>query len=174
MLTLSVSIAESSICCEVVTSCNKPLTQLTSLIVLFFTQLQDVNQRLQTHLLEIRTLKDVIKTKQEDNQELRDLCCFLDDDRQKYKKLSKEWQRFGRYTSSVIKNEVASHQTKFKDLSTELDSLVRIPITCSFRCTFMRICVPDRYNAEFYYYILYCTFYDLNLNSNYVCLILVF
>ena len=47
-------------------------------------------------------------------QELRDLCCFLDDDRQKGRKLAKEWQRFGRYTSSVMKSEVTVYQDKLK------------------------------------------------------------
>lgn len=85
---------------------------------------QDVNQRLQTHLLEIRNLKEINKKLQDDNQELRDLCCFLDDDRQKHKKLSREWQRFGRQTSSVIKTEVANHQTKLHELALELNVMV--------------------------------------------------
>lgn len=79
---------------------------------------------MQTHLLEIRNLKEINKKLQDDNQELRDLCCFLDDDRQKYRKLSREWQKFGRHTSAVIKTEVSSHQTKFTSLSEELDVLV--------------------------------------------------
>lgn len=55
---------------------------------------------------------------QDDNQELRDLCCFLDDDRQRGRKLAKEWQRFGRYTASVMKSEVAAYQQKLKELET--------------------------------------------------------
>lgn len=46
----------------------------------------------------------------DDNQELRDLCCFLDDDRQKGRKLAREWQRFGRYTASVMRQEVSAYQ----------------------------------------------------------------
>ncbi|XP_067941808.1 coiled-coil domain-containing protein 85B-like [Watersipora subatra] len=88
-------------------------------------KMKDANQRLQTNLLEIRNLKEINKKLQDDVQELRDLCCFLDDDRQKYRKLSREWQRFGRHTSSVIRNEVSSQQSKFKSLSTELDSLLK-------------------------------------------------
>ena len=41
-----------------------------------------------------------------DNAELRDLCCFLDDDRQKGKRLAREWQKFGRYTAKVMRQEV--------------------------------------------------------------------
>lgn len=42
-----------------------------------------------------------------DNGELRDLCCFLDDDRQKGKRLAREWQKFGRHTARVMKQEVS-------------------------------------------------------------------
>ena len=56
--------------------------------------------------MEIRSLKEVNQRLQADNQELRDLCCFLDDDRQKGRKLAREWQRFGRYTSGVMQSEV--------------------------------------------------------------------
>ncbi len=41
-----------------------------------------------------------------DNAELRDLCCFLDDDRQRGKRLAREWQKFGRHTARVMKQEV--------------------------------------------------------------------
>ena len=36
-----------------------------------------------------------------------DLCCFLDDDRQKGRRLAREWQKFGRYTAKVMKQEMA-------------------------------------------------------------------
>ena len=41
-----------------------------------------------------------------DNAELRDLCCFLDDDRQRGRRLAREWQKFGRHTARVMKQEV--------------------------------------------------------------------
>lgn len=44
---------------------------------------------------------------QKDNAELRDLSCFLDDDRLKARKIAKEWQKFGKYTSTVMKQEVS-------------------------------------------------------------------
>ena len=55
------------------------------------------------HISEVRTLKEELKKLRESNKELRDLCCFLDDDRQKTRRLSREWQKFGRYTSEVMK-----------------------------------------------------------------------
>ncbi len=49
-----------------------------------------------------------------DNAELRELCCFLDDDRQKGKRLAREWQKFGRYTAKVMKQEVRKErETKY-------------------------------------------------------------
>ncbi|KFU89896.1 Coiled-coil domain-containing protein 85C [Chaetura pelagica] len=87
--------------------------------------MKDVNRRLQLHLHEIRGLKEVNQKLQDDNQELRELCCFLDDDRQKGKKLSREWQRFGRHTASVMWKEVGMYQQKLKDLEARQETLLR-------------------------------------------------
>lgn len=64
-------------------------------------------------MAELRALKEANQRLSDDNQELRDLkdlCCFLDDDRQKGRKLAREWQRFGRYTASVMRQEVSAYQ----------------------------------------------------------------
>lgn len=61
----------------------------------------------------------------DDNQELRDLCCFLDDDRQKGRKLAREWQRFGRYTASVMRQEVSNYQVCW-DISNEDPNVILI------------------------------------------------
>lgn len=87
--------------------------------------MKDVNRRLQVHLHEIRGLKEVNQKLQDDSQELRELCCFLDDDRQKGKKLSREWQRFGRHTAGVMWKEVGSYQQKLKELESKQEALVR-------------------------------------------------
>ncbi|KAJ8341219.1 hypothetical protein SKAU_G00335100 [Synaphobranchus kaupii] len=87
--------------------------------------MKDVNRRLQVHLHEIRGLKEVNQKLQDDNHELRELCCFLDDDRQKGKKLSREWQRFGRYTASVMWKEVGIYQQKLKELEVNQETMVR-------------------------------------------------
>lgn len=58
-------------------------------------------------------------------QELRDLCCFLDDDRQKGRKLAREWQRFGRYTASVMRQEVSAYQNKLRELDTKQQELIK-------------------------------------------------
>ncbi|XP_030627777.1 coiled-coil domain-containing protein 85C-B isoform X2 [Chanos chanos] len=87
--------------------------------------MKDVNRRLQVHLHEIRNLKEVNQKLQDDNQELRELCCFLDDDRQKGKKLSREWQRFGRYTASAMWKEVGIYQQKLRELEANQESVMR-------------------------------------------------
>lgn len=58
-------------------------------------------------------------------QELRDLCCFLDDDRQKGRKLAREWQRFGRYTASVMRQEVTAYQNKLRGLEAKQHDLIK-------------------------------------------------
>ncbi|XP_034018528.1 coiled-coil domain-containing protein 85C-B isoform X7 [Thalassophryne amazonica] len=87
--------------------------------------MKDINRRLQVHLHEIRTLKDINQKLQDDNHELRELCCFLDDDRQKGKKLSREWQRFGRYTASAMWKEVGTYMMKLKELEANQDTVMR-------------------------------------------------
>lgn len=47
-----------------------------------------------------------------ENEELQNLCCFLDDGRQKSRRLAHEWQSFGQYTASVLRNEVQGFETK--------------------------------------------------------------
>ncbi|XP_031990720.1 coiled-coil domain-containing protein 85C isoform X3 [Hylobates moloch] len=87
--------------------------------------MRDVNRRLQQHLLEIRGLKDVNQRLQDDNQELRELCCFLDDDRQKGRKLAREWQRFGRHAAGAVWHEVARSQQKLRELEARQEALLR-------------------------------------------------
>ncbi|KAI1897273.1 hypothetical protein AGOR_G00081620 [Albula goreensis] len=87
--------------------------------------MKDVNRRLQVHLHEIRGLKEVNQKLQDDNHELRELCCFLDDDRQRGKKLSREWQRFGRYTASALWKEVGAYQQKLKELEANQETVMR-------------------------------------------------
>lgn len=88
--------------------------------------MREVNRRLQTHLVEIRALRDA-NVKVEDDarsqraareqvdaeareaaeraatetRELRELCCFLDDERQRLRRLSHEWQRYGQHVTAA-------------------------------------------------------------------------
>ncbi|KAM8841984.1 coiled-coil domain containing 85A, like isoform 1-T1 [Synchiropus picturatus] len=87
--------------------------------------IREVNRSLQLHLNEIRGLKDINQKLQEDNRELRDLCCFLDDDRQKGKRVSREWQRLGRYSASIMRKEVTLYLQKLKELELRQEEVVR-------------------------------------------------
>lgn len=69
--------------------------------------------------------QDVNQKLQEDNQELRDLCCFLDDDRQKGKRVSREWQRLGRYSAGLMRKEVNIYLQKLKELEQRQLEVVR-------------------------------------------------
>ncbi|XP_058018660.1 coiled-coil domain-containing protein 85C isoform X3 [Ahaetulla prasina] len=110
---------------ELVKKLKKVENEKMNLMVEHSNLMKDVNRRLQVHLHEIRGLKEVNQKLQDDNQELRELCCFLDDDRQKGKKLSREWQRFGRHTAGVMWKEVGMYQQKLKELEAKQESLLR-------------------------------------------------
>ncbi|XP_068610106.1 coiled-coil domain-containing protein 85C-B [Brachionichthys hirsutus] len=96
-----------------------------SLMIEHGNMMKDINRRLQMHLHEIRSLKEINQKMQDDNHELRELCCFLDDDRQKGKKLSREWQRFGRYTASAMWKEVGAYMMKLKELEANQEAVSR-------------------------------------------------
>ncbi|CAL1537570.1 unnamed protein product [Lymnaea stagnalis] len=98
---------------------------------------KDVNRRYQIFVLETRSLKEVNQKLQDDNQELRDLCCFLDDDRQRGRKLAREWQRFGRYTASVMRSEVAVYQEKLRELEDRQSELVTENIELKELCLYL-------------------------------------
>ncbi|XP_074544835.1 coiled-coil domain containing 85A, like [Halichoeres trimaculatus] len=87
--------------------------------------IREVNRSLQLHLNEIRGLKDINQKLQEDNRELRDLCCFLDDDRQKGKRVSREWQRLGRYSASIMRKEVTLYLQKLKELEVRQEEVIK-------------------------------------------------
>lgn len=74
---------------------------------------------------------------QDDSQELRDLCCFLDDDRQKGRKLAREWQRFGRYTASVMRQEVSAYQGKLRDLEGKQQDLMKDNLELKELCLYL-------------------------------------
>lgn len=69
--------------------------------------------------------QDINQKLQEDNRELRDLCCFLDDDRQKGKRVSREWQRLGRYSASIMRKEVSLYLQKLKELELRQEEVIR-------------------------------------------------
>ncbi|XP_067338414.1 coiled-coil domain-containing protein 85C-B isoform X2 [Channa argus] len=110
---------------ELVRRLRKVDSEKMNLMIEHGNMMKDINRRLQVHLHEIRSLKEINQKLQDDNHELRELCCFLDDDRQKGKKLSREWQRFGRYTASAVWKEVGTYMVKLKELEANQESVLR-------------------------------------------------
>ncbi|XP_032514952.1 coiled-coil domain-containing protein 85C-B [Danaus plexippus] len=100
-------------------------------------QSTDQRRQIQTLLDEIKALKEANRRLSEDNQELRDLCCFLDDDRQKGRKLAREWQRFGRYTASVMRQEVSAYQNKLRELDDKQQELIRDNLELKELCLYL-------------------------------------
>jgi len=57
---------------------------------------------------EIHGLRDNIRRLLTDNEELCDLCCFLDDDRQRYRHDAVEWQKLHQQMATEITKKVLS------------------------------------------------------------------
>ncbi|KAJ3658348.1 hypothetical protein Zmor_010091 [Zophobas morio] len=94
-------------------------------------------RHMQSILGELRALKEANQRLADDNQELRDLCCFLDDDRQKGRKLAREWQRFGRYTASVMRQEVSAYQNKLRELDNKQQELIKDNLELKELCLYL-------------------------------------
>lgn len=99
--------------------------------------LTDQTRHMQNLVAELRVLKETNQRLADDNQELRDLCCFLDDDRQKGRKLAREWQRFGRYTASVMRQEVSAYQTKLRELDNKQQELIKDNLELKELCLYL-------------------------------------
>jgi len=83
------------------------------------------NERIDTHLREIQILEEHNRGLQANISEMRDLCCYLDDERKKCRQVAKEWQRFGRYTVGVMRDEVISYSDKLKNLERKQTDLMK-------------------------------------------------
>lgn len=97
----------------------------------------DQSRHMQSLVTELRSMKEANQRLADDNQELRDLCCFLDDDRQKGRKLAREWQRFGRYTASVMRQEVSAYQTKLRELDNKQQELIKDNLELKELCLYL-------------------------------------
>lgn len=61
----------------------------------------------------------------------------MDDDRQKGRKLAREWQRFGRYTASVMRQEVSAYQTKLRELDNKQQELIKDNLELKELCLYL-------------------------------------
>ena len=87
--------------------------------------MRNCSDRMETYLHEIHILNELNKGLKTDLNEMRDLCCYLDDDRRNCKRIAKEWQRFGRYTVTVMRDEVLSYSEKLGKLETKQSDLMK-------------------------------------------------
>lgn len=107
--------------------------------------MKDVNRKLQAHVGEIRGLQEANQRLQGENEELQDLCCFLDTSRQKDQRVVQEWQKFGRYTSDVMSSDVRTFQKKLGVLEARLDALTKENIELKELCLLL---ADDRATQE--------------------------
>eukprot|EP00111_Clytia_hemisphaerica_P016195 TCONS_00047922-protein len=87
--------------------------------------IKEFNKRMESHMEEIRSLKDSNIQYETELKDLQELSVFLDDDRKKCRKLAKEWQRFGRHTVAVMRAEMQGYQDKIKNLEIKQQKLVK-------------------------------------------------
>lgn len=87
--------------------------------------IKEFNKRMESHLDEIRSLKDSNNQFETELKDLQELSVFLDDDRKKCRRLAKEWQRFGRHTVTVLRGEMAGYQDKIKVLEARQQKLIK-------------------------------------------------
>ncbi|KAI1717704.1 CCDC85 family domain-containing protein [Ditylenchus destructor] len=82
------------------------------------------NRRLDMHLSEIRTLKEEVRSLQGTNEELRRQCQHSEEERLKAQRLGQEWERFGKYSNELMKQEIRSYQVRVGELEAKKESLL--------------------------------------------------
>ena len=85
------------------------------------TMMKNLNQ----HIATMQTLKYQNFRLASDNNELRDLTVYLDDERNRARSLAKQWQDFGNHMSRVMKHEIANYARKLHVLEDKQFELVR-------------------------------------------------
>lgn len=82
----------------------------------------------------------VLRTRQQlenENKELRIMCGYLDEAHQKSRQLGLEWQSFGKYTAEILKEEIASSESKTRVTKEELDKLAKENKELKEMCLFL-------------------------------------
>lgn len=83
-----------------------------------------------------------------DNNELRDLCCYLDDERAKARSVAREWQAFGTHMSRVMRQEVTAYTTKLTELESKQFELVRQNFELKQLCLLLDNAINVRENGD--------------------------
>lgn len=102
--------------------------------------MREFKTRMKVHLEEVRLLKEVNERLQTELDDLRDLCCYLDDDRVKCRKLAKEWQNFGRYISSILHTKESCYQEEVNSLSFQKENIIAENINLKRLCHELENC----------------------------------
>ncbi|XP_022697254.1 coiled-coil domain-containing protein 85C-like isoform X3 [Varroa jacobsoni] len=93
-------------------------TQHLHLVVEYNAKMRDMARAVEQHR------QEVVQLKESENEELRNMCCFLDDERERAHKLVTEWRRFGRYTASILSHELNSYHTKLNQLESRQNRIL--------------------------------------------------
>ncbi|RWS24707.1 coiled-coil domain-containing protein 85C-like protein [Leptotrombidium deliense] len=106
--------------------------------------MKDINH----HLTTIQSLKRSNYQLMTDNTELRDMCCYLDDERSRARTISREWQSFGTHMSRVMRHEVKSYSSKLSQLETKQFELVRENFELKQLCLLLDNAIATRENPD--------------------------
>ncbi|RWS07534.1 coiled-coil domain-containing protein 85C-like protein [Dinothrombium tinctorium] len=106
--------------------------------------MKDINH----HLTTIQQLKRSNYQLMTDNTELRDMCCYLDDERSRARAVSREWQSFGTHMSRVMRHEVKNYSTKLSQLETKQFELVRENFELKQLCLLLDNAIATRENGD--------------------------
>lgn len=82
---------------------------------------KDINH----HLSTLQQLKQQNYHLISENNELRELACFLEDERSRCRSIAREWQSFGTHMSRVMRHEVTNYSNKLTQLEGKQFELVR-------------------------------------------------
>lgn len=97
----------------------------------------DSNKKDNNSMTEVQNARDLNSQLSSENEELREMCCLLDDDRQSARKLAREWQRFGKYTATVMKQEVSNYQEKLEKLEAKQEEIVKENLELKELCLYL-------------------------------------
>ena len=101
---------------------------------------KDINH----HLSTLQQIKHQNYQLLSDNNELRDLCCYLDDERVKSRSIAQEWQSFGTY----MRQEVTNYSSKVSKLESMQSELLKENFELKQICLLLDNAINVRENGD--------------------------
>ncbi|KAL3113025.1 hypothetical protein niasHT_013490 [Heterodera trifolii] len=95
------------------------------------------NRRIECHLKEIHCLKEQMDTQRRSNGELLRWAQSAEEESQRAKELSKEWQKFGQCNSQLMKKELHSHQHQMNQLEAKTAKLTTENLELKRLCLYL-------------------------------------